>query len=101
MTVSAPTENFKENLEVLRVEREPNGCCRANSNVIALVGVHGLGRESLSQAVKEGGLASIRDNEAEGECRHISVQFGNFLPVSPCVSCQLLSVRSPSACALC
>ena len=30
-----------------------------------------LGQASLSQAVKEGGLMSIRDDEAEGKCRHI------------------------------
>ena len=54
-------ENLKENWEVLHVEREPNGCCRANLNLIALVRAHCQGQESLSQAVREGGLVSIRD----------------------------------------
>ena len=73
------------------MEREPNGCRRANLslnlNLVALVRVPLRGQESLSQAVKEGGLVSIRDNEAEGECRHIPVQFVDF---SVCSSlCQL------------
>ena len=75
---SAPTENFKENWEVPHVEHEPNGCCRVNSNVLALVRVHRRGQESISQAVREGGLMSIRDNEAEGECQHIPTYFVDF-----------------------
>ena len=37
--------------------------------------VNSLGQESNSWALKEGGLASIRDDESEGECRHIPSQF--------------------------
>ena len=95
------TESAKENWEVPRGEREPNGCRQANLNVLALVRMHDLGQESISQAVKEGGLMSSRDSEAEAECRHVPVQFVVFEPVSPCVSCQLLSVCSPWACAPC
>ena len=54
-----------------------------------------MGQESLSQAVKEGGLVSIRDNEAEGGVsaypRTICQFFCLFL-----VSCQLLSVCPPA-----
>ena len=62
--VPAPTVNSKEGWGVFRVELEPNGCCRANLKLTAVVSVHCRGQESLSQAVKEGGLVSIRDNEA-------------------------------------
>ena len=92
-TVPASTENLKGNWEVLRVEREPNGCSRANLNLnlnlVALVRVPLRGQESLGQAVKEGGLVSIRDNEAEGECRHIPIQFVDFFV---CSSLSQLSV---------
>ena len=37
----------------------------------SLVRVFPWGQVSLSQAVKEGGLMSIRDDEAEGGCRDI------------------------------
>ena len=72
------TESAKENWEVPRGEREPNGCRQANLDVLALVRMHDLGQESISQAVKEGGLMSSRDSEAEGECRHVPVQFVVF-----------------------
>ena len=68
------------------VEREPNGCCRVNSGVLVLVRVHRPGQESIIQAVKEGGLMSIRDDEAEGECRDISHNSLFSLLVSFCVS---------------
>ena len=69
--------------------------------LLVLVRVHGRCQESISQAVKEGGLVSIRDNEAEVECRQTPKNLSIFLSVSPRVSCQFLSVRSPCACALC
>ena len=85
----APAESlFKKDLQMLHVRQEFE--C-----------VDSLGQESISQAVKEGGLTSIRDDESEGECRHIPAQFVVFLAHSLCVSCQLLSVSSPCACALC
>ena len=86
-TVPAPTENLKETWEVLGVEREPNGFCRANLNLIALVRAHCQGQESLSQAVtKEGGLVSIRGNEAEG----VSAYPSTICQFSACSSlCQL------------
>ena len=62
--VPAPTVNSKEGWEVFRVELEPHGCCRANLNLTALDSVQCRGQESPSQAVKEGGLVSTRDNEA-------------------------------------
>ena len=93
------TESAKENWEVPRGEREPNGCRHANLNVLALVRMHDLGQESISQAVKEGGLMSIRDDEAEGECRDIPHNSLFSLLVSLCVSGLLLSVCSPCACA--
>ena len=46
------TESAKENWEVTRGEREPNGCRQANLDVLALVRMHDLGQESISQAVK-------------------------------------------------
>ena len=57
-----------------------------NLNVLVLVRVHRLGQESISQAVKEGGLMSIRDDEAEGECRDNPHNSSFSLLISSCVS---------------
>ena len=52
--------------------------------------VNSLGQESNSWAVKEGGLTSIRDDESEGECRHIPALFVIFPALSQCSLCLYL-----------
>ena len=57
----APAESFKKDLKMLRVRQEFE--C-----------VNSLGQESNSQAVKEGGLMSIRDDESDGRVSEYSTQ---------------------------
>ena len=65
----APAESFKKDFKMLRVRQEFE--C-----------VNSLGQESNSQAVKEGGLMSIRDDESEGSVGifHTTRRFICLLP---------------------
>ena len=85
----APAESlFKKDLKMLRVRQEFE--C-----------VNSLGQESNSQAVKEGGLMSIRDDESEGECRNIPHNSSFYLSTSSCVPvCFQLGSRRTCAHAL-